>query len=351
MIDPYNVLLVQPSTRCVFPSETAPIRMDAVQENLNNLIELVRSRNDVHPRLVVLPEFCAQGVQHGRSVEEWIQVSLRIPGSETDRLAEVAADMNCYIAAMFYEFDPEWPGRFWNTAFIVSPAKKIILKYRKIFAMTAKTRPGDVETEYRKRYGITGLLPVVDTEIGRLAAIVCYDINFPELPRCLALRGAEVLCHLTSEPLGTHREAWDNARKSRAYENLMYVLAANQGPQPDRVLAGYQSSGGSKVVKFDGQVISEATGPGEEVVVAQIDIEALRRRRSDFRLNFLAQLQPRLFRDAYESAEEVVWPTNHWLDRPISDADENNQVGREVIARMQNSGIYVPPSAEEMSRI
>lgn len=341
-MQPYNVLLVQPSTRCVFPSSTAPIRKDAIAENIDHTIELIRPYRSVQPRLVVLPEFAIQGMQFGRSVDEWIDVSLTIPGPETDRLSSVAADMNCYIAAMFYELDPEWPGRFWNTAFIVSPSREIVLKYRKIFAMTAKTRPGDVWSDYLERYGVEGLLPVVDTEIGRLAAIVCYDINFPELSRCLALRGAEVLCHVTSEPDGQHRSSWDNARRTRAYENLFYLAAANQGPQPDRE-GDYVPSGGSKLVGFRGEVLAEAQSTGEEVVVGRVDIDALRRQRANFRLNFLAQVQPRLFLETYEAAAELVWPTDHWLERPIQDVTENEVLGREVIRRMQAASIFVAP--------
>jgi hypothetical protein len=107
---------------------------------------------------------------------------------------------------------------------------------------------------------------VADTRLGRLATAICFDMNFPELFRAYALRGAEVLLHPTAEPHNVRRRAWENGRQVRAWENTMYVASAALGGEywnglaPDP--ATLFSRGHSKLVNFDGTVQSVADGPG-----------------------------------------------------------------------------------------
>ena len=80
---------------------------------------------------------------------------------------------------------------------------------------------------YLDAYGYDSLFPVVKTNIGNLACIASEDILYPEVARCLAMRGAEVLLHATSEtgsPLVMQRKV---AKLARAAENMAYVVSAN----------------------------------------------------------------------------------------------------------------------------
>ena len=148
-------------------------------------------------------------------------------------------ERGCYIVGNLYERDDDWPGRLFNTSFIVDPDGQIILKYRKNNGPnnlnTTYTGPGDVYTEYTERYGEDSMFPVADTDIGRLGCLTCTDVVFPEMARCLALRGAEVLIHPTAEPYAPEGEAWDVLRRARAYENLCYFLSVKR-----RRLRGFQ---------------------------------------------------------------------------------------------------------------
>jgi predicted amidohydrolase len=63
---------------------------------------------------------------------------------ETERLGAPAVQVQAYIAGMVWEVMDEWPGRYWNTAFIISPEGGVILKYHKHYDPTGKTKPGDV---------------------------------------------------------------------------------------------------------------------------------------------------------------------------------------------------------------
>ena len=127
------------------------------------------------------------------------------------------------------------------------------------------------------------LFPVADTPIGRLGCAICYDWLFPEAIRQLAANGAEVLIRVSAymDPWGATEPMnwWTIVNRCRALENIAYVVAANQGASL-RHYPPYSWPGGSQVVDFDGRLLAEASpGPGERIVVAPIDISALRHER------------------------------------------------------------------------
>ena len=128
------------------------------------------------------------------------------------------------------------------------------------------------------------LFPVADTEIGRIGCAICYDWLFPEAMRQLAANGAEVLVRVSAymDPWGATEPMnwWTLVNRCRAIENTAYVVAANQGASL-RHYPPYSWPGGSQVVDFDGRMLAEASpGPGERIVVAPIDISALRHERA-----------------------------------------------------------------------
>ncbi|MFQ5542435.1 MAG: nitrilase-related carbon-nitrogen hydrolase, partial [Candidatus Binatia bacterium] len=198
---PYGVALIQQQTRVIVDTKQ---RDEIIHANLDRIFELIdwtllRLGN---VKLVAFSEYGIIGQYRPRSVEEWLPLAETIPGEVTERIGKKARERSCYITGNLYERDNDWPGRLFNTSFIVSPEGKVILKYRKNNGPnnlnTTYTGPGDVYSEYIKRYGEDSMFPVAETEIGRLACLNCTDLVFPEMARCLALRGAEVLIHLTA---------------------------------------------------------------------------------------------------------------------------------------------------------
>jgi predicted amidohydrolase len=127
------------------------------------------------------------------------------------------------------------------------------------------------------------MFPVADTEIGKLGCAICYDWLFPEAIRELALNGAEVLIRVSAymDPWGATppMDWWTVVNRCRALENTAYVVASNQGAS----LANYPPfswPGGSMVVDYDGRILAQADpGRGEKIVVAPVDIAALRAER------------------------------------------------------------------------
>jgi predicted amidohydrolase len=98
---------------------------------------------------------------------------------------------------------------------------------------------------------------------------ICYEVGFPELSRYLVLLGANVLIYPSA--FGSARYyVWDIASKARALENGAYVLAPNRsGVDEDTVFFG----GRSRIVAPDGSVIAEAAKEGDEVLVAELDLD------------------------------------------------------------------------------
>ena len=230
---PYRVALVQQETRVIVDKRQ---RDDVIESNLARVLELidwtVLRLGDV--KLAMFSEYGIIGQFRPRSVEEWLEIAETIPGDVTEKIGAKAKSLGMFISGNLFERDPDWPGRLFNSSFIVSPEGKVILKYRKHNGPnnlnTTYTGPGDVYTEYVERHGEDAFFPVVDTEIGQLACMSCTDIVFPEMARAFGLKGAEVILHPTAEPYAPDHDAWDALRQARAYDNMCYLLSCNRSP-------------------------------------------------------------------------------------------------------------------------
>ncbi|MCS6804511.1 MAG: nitrilase-related carbon-nitrogen hydrolase [Acidobacteriota bacterium] len=231
-------------------------------------------------RLVVFPEF-AHAAPVFPTVKELLdKLAVPIPNEHTDRLVRKAREHNLYIqSGTMLEADPRWPGHVFNTTCLIGP-EGICYKYRKVntwIPYEVHTSPHDLDNYDEP------LFPVADTPIGRLGCAICYDWLFPEAIRQLAANGAEVLLRVSAymDPWGATEpmDWWTIVNRCRAIENIAYVVAANQGASLKHY-PPYSWPGGSMVVDFDGRILAQASpGPGERIVVATIDLSALRHER------------------------------------------------------------------------
>jgi predicted amidohydrolase len=330
----YGVTCVQSETYVV----TGPAdRDEVIQKNLDRAVELidfVGGEARFQTRLVVFPEFFLTGVPESRTLEEYLLNAEPIPGPVTAPLQNAAAKAGLYVAANTFELDEQWPGRLWNTSFIIDDRGEIILKYRKhndAFA-PVNSHPGDVYSRYVDLYGEDALFPVVDTPLGRLACITCYDINFPEMARCFALKGAEVLIMPTGEGWAFVKKH-SLMRQARAYENSCYVVSANHGrfyggPRPT-----FQQGGHTEIVDYNGEVVAAIEGSGEATISGMIDLHGLRAKRARVDLfNFMACFRGELYAQQY--LRHPAWPNDAERDRPIQDKAENFARGQQVLERL-----------------
>lgn len=289
-------------------------------------------------RLVVLPEYFLTGHPVGQPVAEWIECAVLHPdGPEYQALGAIAKDNGIFLSGNAYETDEHFPGLYFQASFVIDPSGATILRYRRLNSLMTPS-PHDVWDKYLQVYGIDGVFPVTKTAIGNLACIASEEILFPELARALAIRGAEVFVHSTSEassPLETHK---DIARRARAIENLAYVVSANSGGIDGSPIPGESTNGGSQVVDYEGRVLVQA-GPGETMVAnTELDVTALRRaRRRPGMTNLLARNRLDAYLPVYQSAQfqeanglrDVRRPERGWF------AQEH----RAVIQRLIDLGI------------
>jgi predicted amidohydrolase len=343
----YSSTVIQSRVRPVVRAGQS-VRREVLLENARHCADLVnRGANAFGSRLFVLPEFCIHGFELGVSTSAWIEASVELPGPEIEPLMRAAQDHKAYIAGMVYERLAAFPGRFFNTAFIIDPSGEVALRYRKMYSVTGKTTPQDVYTEYCRLFGgPESLFPVLDTPLGRLGVLVCYDIHFPEVARCLTMRGAEVLLHVTSEARGPEHfdeggGAWSAVRKARAWENNCYLLMANSGPNIDSDLPPNVCHGESQIIDFTGRVLNKAFGTEECLITASIDLEALRRRRAGSRFSFLSELCPAAHAPIYDAAQG--WPLDAFATRPSASVAENKAMQSSVFASLVATGKVISP--------
>lgn len=289
-------------------------------------------------RLVVLPEYVLTGHPAGEPLDVWLDVAAIEPdGPEEEGLGSIARDLGIFLAANAYETDPHFPEIYFQACLIFDPAGAVALRYRRLHSLLTPT-PYDVWDAYLDRYGIDGVLPVAKTEIGNLACIASDEILFPELARALAMRGAEVFCHSTSEagsPLVTPK---DVAKRARALENMAYVVSANSGGIEGSPIPGDSTDGKSQIVDYEGRLLVQAA-PGESMAAfAELDLGALRRNRARPGMgNLLARARPAAFKEVFD-AVRLAEPDGLGPGRAPDRAWFLEQQ-RAVIARLIDEGV------------
>jgi N-carbamoylputrescine amidase len=199
-------------------------------------------------------------------------------------LGEVAADLGVVIVASVFERRAS--GLYHNTAVVLDADGTLAGRYRK---MHIPDDPGYFEKFYFTP-GDLGFQPV-DTAVGRLGVLVCWDQWYPEAARLMALRGAEVLLYPTAigwdpqdapDERERQREAWTTVQRAHAIANGLPLLAANRvgyEPDPSGQSGGAEFWGSSFVCGPQGEMLGRASGD-PEVLVADLDLgrcEAVRR--------------------------------------------------------------------------
>ena len=227
-------------------------------------------------RLVLLqelhngPYFC----QH-ESVHEF-DLAEPIPGPSTERLGQLARQHNVVLVSSLFE--RRAIGLYHNTAVVFEKDGSIAGKYRK---MHIPDDPGFYEKFYFTP-GDIGFTPI-DTSVGRLGVLVCWDQWYPEAARLMALAGAELLLYPTAigrDPddeaaeKNRQRDAWVLSHRGHAVANGLPVLSCNRiGHEPSPLGAsGIQFWGNSHILGPQGEFVAEA-GTEATILTAEVDME------------------------------------------------------------------------------
>lgn len=247
-----------------------------VSDNLGNIERQVAAAAEAGARLVLLqelhngPYFC----QH-ESVDEFDRAE-PIPGPSSERLAALAAHHGVVLVASLFE--RRAAGLYHNTAVVFDADGRIAGRYRK---MHIPDDPGFLEKFYFTP-GDLGFNPI-DTQVGRLGVLVCWDQWYPEAARLMALAGAEVLLYPTAigwdrsdsaDEKTRQRMAWILSHRGHAVANGLPVLSCNRTgfePSPDGN-SGIQFWGSSHVLGPQGEILAEAGSEHPEILLADIDL-------------------------------------------------------------------------------
>ena len=256
----------------------------STEANLAAIEVAVARAAEAGARLVLLqelhngPYFC----QHEDTAE--FDRAEPIPGPSTERLGAIAARHGVVLVGSLFE--RRAAGLYHNTAVVLERDGRLIGRYRK---MHIPDDPGFLEKFYFTP-GDLGFEPI-DTSVGRLGVLVCWDQWYPEAARLMALAGAELLLYPTAigwdpadaqEEKDRQRMAWILSHRGHAVANGLPVLSCNRtGFEPaPHGHSGIQFWGSSLVLGPQGEVLAEAGTESSELLLADVDLqrsEAVRR--------------------------------------------------------------------------
>ena len=252
-----------------------------VADRMDNMKRLAEGIADLTKRgaeLIVLQElhnglyFCQT-----EEVENFDQAE-PIPGPSTAFYGELAKQQGVVIVTSLFE--KRTTGLYHNTAVVIEKDGSIAGKYRKMHI------PDD-PAYYEKFYfapGDLGFHPI-DTSVGRLGVLVCWDQWYPEAARLMALQGAEILIYPTAIGYAANddeaeqqrqREAWTTVMRGHAVANGLPVIAVNRvgfEEDPSQQTDGIQFWGSSFVAGPQGELIYRASDNEEESIIVEIDME------------------------------------------------------------------------------
>jgi predicted amidohydrolase len=253
-------------------AQLTPARLDK-QANLGRIESAMRQAAGAGARAIVFPELFLTGYFLD---ERLADLAEPLDGPSLSRLSGLAGRHQMLTVCGWPEAaDATKP---YNSAVVIERDGSIIGRYR-------KTHLFDREPEY---FSAGEQLEVFDTSVGRIGVLICYDTEFPEAARVLALEGATILLTPTAnmDPYSAYQAVYTRAR---AMENGVYVATANTVGQLD----GFHFFGQSSVVGPAGDVV-EMAGAEERLLLASVDVSRLP--PSDPTLRYFQHRRPELYR-------------------------------------------------------
>jgi predicted amidohydrolase len=220
----------------------------SVKANLDACVDYTRRCVEATgAELVVLPEAATTGFTPGLPAEELWDLVSAVPGPVTEPVAELARELAIHVVLGTYERGPD-RGTVYNTAAVIGPEGTVLGAYRKTHLFCGEDRPGGGWVTAGDE------AVVVDTALAKIGLIICFDGDYPELSRIEAVRGAEVICRPSA--LLRSADIWELTNRARAYDNHVYLVAANAtGADP----AGVLYFGNSMIVTPVAEVVARGS--------------------------------------------------------------------------------------------
>ncbi len=248
-----------------------------IDQNKKRLADKCRQLAGKGARLIVLQELHNSLYFCQTENVDLFDLAETIPGPSTEFFGQLARELGVVIVTSLFE--KRAAGLCHNTAVVMESDGSIAGKYRKMHI------PDD-PAYYEKFYftpGDLGFHPI-DTSVGRLGVLVCWDQWYPEAARLMALQGAEMLIYPTAigyessdtkEEQERQREAWTTVQRGHAVANGLPVITVNRvgfEPDPSHQTGGIQFWGSSFVAGPQGDLVFRAGNDDECEQVVEIDL-------------------------------------------------------------------------------
>jgi len=193
-----------------------------LKENIDYIKNsIAKAKNEENADLIVFPELSNTGYIKERDKKfgrQFIKYAEKIPGPSTEELGKQAKKYGVYLVVGLAEQHPEIPGMLYNAAVLINPKGELVGVHHKMHI------PGE-----EKHYFMPGsTCDTYKTDIGNIGMSICYDGQFPEFTRSLALKGAEILCMIWNMPsFSNPPELLEHITATRAAENRKFAVSCN----------------------------------------------------------------------------------------------------------------------------
>ncbi|KDC55136.1 carbon-nitrogen hydrolase [Pseudoalteromonas sp. S3431] len=249
---------------------------DNAQDNMAKSMSAIREAAQKGAKLVVLQELHRSLYFCQTENVDVFDLAETIPGPSSNALGELAKELGIVIVASLFE--KRATGLYHNTAVVLEKDGSIAGKYRK---MHIPDDPGFYEKFYFTP-GDIGFEPI-QTSVGKLGVLVCWDQWFPEAARLMAMAGAEILIYPTAigwDPNDNiaeqtrQKDAWVISQRAHAVANGVPVISCNRvghESDPSGQSDGISFWGNSFIAGPQGELLAEANNTDEQILVVEID--------------------------------------------------------------------------------
>lgn len=228
----------------------------AIGDKGKNLKKLETAVASAHADLLLAGELFLSGYM---ARDAFAQLAEPLDGPSVKAVQAIAAEHATHVVFGMPEREAD-TRRLFNTSVLVAPDGKIA-SYRKVFP--ANFGPFEEGLYFGRGDGLT----LVDTKLGRIGLLICYDSFFPELAKAYAIEGADLLAIISAAP-ATSKSFFDKILPARAIENALPVLYANLvGTELNVVFQG-----GSQAIGPRGESLAKAEDFAESTIAADVDV-------------------------------------------------------------------------------
>jgi 5-aminopentanamidase len=240
------------------------------QYNLEKTKHFIEEASSHGAKLIVFPECSLTGYCFD-SKEEAQKYALRLDDDWVSQLTDTSTKADAVVIVGLVEESIEqktngnMPPKLYNSLLVIG-SQGVIGRYR-------KAHLPELGVDRFVEKGMDNF-QVIDTPIGKIGPLICYDVRFPEQARILALQGADILVHITNIPI-TAKAQVDYLLPARANENRVFVLSSDRVGEE----RGFRFLGKSSIFDVNGEILAQADETQETIIYAELDLTKAREKR------------------------------------------------------------------------